>query len=53
MLTKLSLAREFLAISDLDGARVLAQEVADKTESDSLKADAEALLARIAASDED
>ena len=53
LLTKLSLAREFLAISDLDGARVLAQEVADKTESDSLKADAEALLARIAASDED
>ena len=52
LLTKLSLAREFLAISDLDGARVLAQEVADKTESDSLKADAEALLARIAASDE-
>ena len=53
LLTKLSLAREFLAISDLDGARVLAQEVADKTDSDSLKADADALLARIAASSED
>ena len=53
LLTKLSLAREFLAISDLDGARVLAQEVADKTDSDSLKAEAEALLARIAASSED
>ena len=53
LLTKLSLAREFLAISDLDGARVLAQEVADKTDSDSLKAEADALLARIAASSED
>ena len=53
LLTKLALAREFLAISDLDGARVLAQEVADKTDSDSLKADADALLARIAASSED
>lgn len=52
LLTKLSLAREFFAISDLDGARVLAQEVLDKTDSSSLKADAEALLARIAASDE-
>ncbi|MEE1653885.1 MULTISPECIES: FimV/HubP family polar landmark protein [Brachymonas] len=53
LLTKLALAREFLAISDLDGARVLAQEVADKTDSDSLKAEADALLARIAASSED
>lgn len=46
MVTKLALAREFLAIGDNEGARVMAQEVAQKA-SGELKAQAEALLASI------
>ncbi len=46
MVTKLALAREFLAIGDNEGARVMAQDVAQKA-SGELKAQAEALLASI------
>ena len=46
MATKLALAREFLAIGDNEGARVMAQEVAQKANGE-LKAQAEALLASI------
>ncbi len=46
MATKLALAREFLAIGDNEGARVMAQEVAQKATGE-LKAQAEALLASI------
>lgn len=44
--TKLALAREFLAIEDLDGARVLAQEVA-RHGSAAQQAEAAALLQRL------
>ena len=46
MITKLALAREFLAIGDNEGARAMAQEVAQKA-SGELKAQAEVLLASI------
>ena len=46
LITKLALAREFLTIGDNEGARAMAQEVAQKA-SGELKAQAEVLLASI------
>ena len=48
--TRLELAREFLAISDYDGARALAEEVADKAD-EALEAQARQLLADIDAAE--
>ncbi|MCS6809711.1 MAG: hypothetical protein NZ694_00370, partial [Tepidimonas sp.] len=44
--TKLSLAREFEAIGDIDGARILAEEVAAEAQGE-LRARAQAFLAQL------
>ena len=50
LLARLELAREFLAISDFDGARTLAEEVADKADEE-LEAQARQLLDAIDAAE--